>query len=139
MRSLSGWLPHALLCIFWWGLFGFLAKIGSSSVSPRGMQLLFTLGALPLVLVILARFRWRVETDRRGVAYGIANGVFAALGGTAYFAAMARGEASLVGPVTSLFPFITVVLAVAILHEKLNRAQMLGLVCALASVWLLSE
>lgn len=138
MSFMPAWLLHALLSIVWWGVFGFLAKVGSSGVSAYGMQVLFTVGALPLVLLILVRLRWRVETDRLGIAYGAANGVLAAFGGIAYFAAMARGEASLVGPVTSLFPLVTVVLAAVALKEKLNRVQMAGLVCALVSICLLS-
>ena len=138
MSFIPAWLLHALLCIFWWGVFGFLAKVGSSSITPSGMQVLFTMGALPLVLLIVVRLRWRVDTNRWGVAYGAANGIFAALGGIAYFAAMGRGEASLVGPVTSLFPLVTVVLAAVALKEKLNRVQLVGLACALVSICLLS-
>jgi len=41
------WLWYALLCIFWWGLWGFLSKIGSAAASPLQMQILFTLGMLP--------------------------------------------------------------------------------------------
>jgi uncharacterized membrane protein len=80
-----------------------------------------------------------VDTDRLGVLYGILNGVLAGLGGLAYFAAMEKGKASLVGPVTSLFPLLTVVLAVLILRERMNRIQIAGIVLGMISIVILSS
>src|SRR5215472_19080072 len=93
--------------MFWWGVFGFLAKLGSDRVSPSQMQILFTIGMLPLVAAAVWSAGMRVETDRLGVMYAVLIGVLAGLGGVAYFAAMEHGKASLVGPVTSLFPLLT--------------------------------
>ena len=42
------WLWYALLGVFFWGLWGFLSKIGSDTASPMQMQILFTLGMLSL-------------------------------------------------------------------------------------------
>jgi transporter family protein len=52
----------------------------------------------------------------------------------AFYAAMARGKASLVAPLTALFPLFTVVGAVLLLKEKLNRVQVLGLAMAVIAV-----
>jgi len=60
------------------------------------------------------------------------------LGLLAYYAAMQRGHASLVGPVTALFPLVTVVLAFVLLHERINRVQMAGVILALLSIFILS-
>jgi len=65
-------------------------------------------------------------------------GVFAALGLLAFFAAMKSGTASLVGPVTSLYPALTVALALIVLKEKVGKAQILGLILAIASIVILS-
>jgi transporter family protein len=138
MSRLPKWLLYALLCVFWWGIFGFLAKLGSNQVAPRQMQILFTGGMLPLAAAAFLSGRRRVDTDRTGVFYGILNGVLAGLGGLAYFAAMEKGKASLVGPVTSLFPLLTVVLAVLILHERMNRIQIAGIVLGMISIVILS-
>ena len=132
------WLTYALLCIFWWGIFGFLAKLGADSISARHMQILFTVGMIPLVILAFLRSNMKVDSDRLGATYGILNGVFAGLGGLAYFAAMESGQASIVGPVTSLFPLLTVVLAVLLLKERMNRVQVAGIVLALISISILS-
>ena len=135
---LAKWLRYALLCILWWGVFGFLAKLGSDRVSPVDMQILFTIGMLPLVIFAFLGAGRKVDTDRLGVTYGILTGVLAGLGGLAYFAAMESGKASVVGPVTSLFPLLTVLLAVILLKERMNRIQVAGVVLGLAAIAILS-
>jgi transporter family protein len=136
--SIPRWLRYAVLCIFWWGVFGFLAKLGSDRTSPEQMQILFTIGMLPLVAAAVWSARMKVETDRLGVFYAVLIGVLAGMGGVAYFAAMENGKASLVGPVTSLFPLLTVVLAVTFLKEKMNRIQVAGILLGLIAIAILS-
>jgi transporter family protein len=136
--SFPDWLIFALASIFWWGLFGFLAKIGSDQVSPAQLYLFFVIGMIPLVAVAMLRHRGKVETDKRGAGYGILNGVFSGLGLLAYYAAMEAGKASIVGPVTSLYPLVTVILALALLKERLNRVQKVGVGLAISSILILS-
>ena len=107
------WLGPALMAFVWWGLFGFLAKLGSADVNACDMQILFTAGSAPIAAYILLR-RLRMQSDQRGRVVGVAIGIVAGLGGIAYFAAMARGKASIVGPVTALFPLVTVLLAITL-------------------------
>jgi len=137
--SVSRWLVFALAAIFWWGLFGFLAKIGSDRVSPNQLYFFFVIGMSPLVAVVLWRHRGSVETDRRGATYGILNGVFSGLGLLTYYAAMEAGKASIVGPVTSLYPLVTVILALGLLRERLNLFQKVGVALAIFSILILSR
>ncbi len=136
-RHLWRWLPWALLGFFWWGLFGFVAKVGSADIDARDMQVLFTLGTLPLVIFILIR-RKGMRNNRKGRVIGLMIGLIAGLGNAAYFVAMSRGQASLVGPVTSLFPLVTVLLATLVLKERFNRVQAAGVVLAIISAVLLA-
>jgi transporter family protein len=132
------WLILSLGSIFWWGLFGFLAKIGSDQVSPQQLYLFFMIGMLPLVIVAILKQGGRLDIDRLGAGYGIVNGVFSGLGLLAYYAAMEAGKASIVGPVTSLYPLVTVILALALLKECLNRVQKIGVGLAISSIVILS-
>jgi bacterial/archaeal transporter family protein len=133
------WLFYALLCILSWGVWGGLAKLGADQMTPMQMQVLFTIGMFPVVLAALIQLRWKVEADRLGVTYGIMNGVFTGLGLLAYYAAMAKGKASIVGPVTALFPLLTVVLALVLLKERMNKVQTAGVFVALVSIFILSR
>jgi len=138
VKGLPKWLLYALLSLFWWGIFGFLGKIGSDRISAAQMQIFLTIGALPLVLGCIIRLDFKIATHKLGVTYAILMGVFAALGLLAFFAAMKSGTASLVGPVTSLYPALTVALALIVLKEKVGKAQILGLILAIASIVILS-
>ena len=107
------WLWFAILGMFWWGLWGFLSKVGSVSASPLQMQILFTLGMLPVALGMLVQMRWKVDRNGGGIA-------------------------SVVAPVTGLFPVLTVALAFLVLRERLNGVQMCGMLLALVSIAILS-
>src|SRR5713101_8717870 len=95
-RRLPAWLWYALLCIFWWGLWGFLSKIGSAAASPLQMQILFTLGMLPVAVGMLLHMRGKLDRDRIGISYGLLSGIATGLGTLGYFAALREQDASVV-------------------------------------------
>lgn len=137
-RRLPVWLWYALLGIFWWGLWGFLSKIGSGTASPLQMQILFTLGMLPVALAMLLQMRGKLDRDRGGVVYGLLCGIATGLGTLGYFAALHEQNASVVTPLTGVFPVLTVVLAFVVLRERLNKVQVGGMLLALAAIVILS-
>ncbi len=138
MVKLPRWLAYALLCMFVWGTWGFVAKLGADRISPRPLQVLATAGAIPLALLALVQRRMRLEKDARGITYGILNGVLSGIGLIAYYAAASRGKVSVVGPVTSLFPLLTVILAFIFLRERLNRLQVAGVALSLVAIAIFS-
>lgn len=131
------WLICAIIALFWWGIFGFLGKVGSDRISPSQMQIFFTLGMIPVALVCAFRLKFRIATEKLGVGYSLLMGIIAALGSLAFFAAMKSGNASLIAPATSLYPALTVILAVVFLKEKLNKVQLIGLILALVAIVIL--
>jgi len=137
-RHVPLWLRYALLCIFWWGLWGFLSKIGSATANPLQMQILFTLGMLPVAMGMLLQMRGRLDRDRAGVSYGLLSGVATGLGTLGYYAALREQNASVVTPLTGVFPVLTVVLAFVVLRERLNRVQIGGMLLALAAIVILA-
>jgi transporter family protein len=138
IKVLPKWLVYSLLATLWWGIFGFLGKVGADRISPAQMQIFFTIGMVPVAIVCVLRLRFKIATSKRGLSYSVGMGIFAALGSLAFFGAMKTGRASLVAPVTSLYPALTVLLALIILKEKLNKVQALGLILAMGSIVILS-
>jgi uncharacterized membrane protein len=102
------------------------------------MQILFTLGMLPIAIGMLAQMRGKLDRDRAGITYGLLCGIATGVGTLGYFAALREQNASVVTPLTGVFPVLTVVLAFAILRERLNKVQMVGMLLALASIVILS-
>jgi len=93
---------------------------------------------LPVAFGMLLQMRGRLDRNPGGAAFGILSGFFTGLGALGYFAALRQQDASVVTPVTGLFPLLTVVLAFIVLRERLNKVQMGGIVLALASIVILS-
>ncbi|HEY1270361.1 MAG TPA: EamA family transporter [Terriglobales bacterium] len=138
IERFPAWLLYALLCVFWWGLWGFLSKVGSASATPMQLQILFTLGMIPVALAMLVRMGWKLDRNPGGLTYGILSGVATGLGVLGYYAAMRVQDASVVTPVTGLFPLLTVLLALVVLRERLNKVQWGGIALAVASIVILS-
>lgn len=136
---LPKWLLYAILALLWWGVFGFLGKVGSDRISPSQMQFFFTIGMLPVGLLCAYRLKFKIAANQRGVVYSLLMGILSALGCLAFFAAMKSGQASLIAPATSLYPGLTVALAVLFLKERLNKVQLVGLVVAMVSIVILSR
>jgi bacterial/archaeal transporter family protein len=135
---IPAWLWYSLIGIFLWGLWGFLSKIGADTASPVQMQILFTLGMLPVAGAMLLHTRTKLDRNLGGICYGLLCGVATGAGTLGYYAALRHQSASVVTPVTGLFPVLTVVLAFVLLRERLNKVQIAGMLLALASVVILS-
>jgi len=117
------------------------SKISSDGVDANSNQVFFTFGLLPLILMVWRSSRTRATErgSRVGIAWAFFTGILGGTGNIAFFHALRiGGEASIVAPVTALFPLVTVILAVTLLHERIGTAQKIGLVLALVAIYLLS-
>jgi transporter family protein len=130
----SKWFWYSLLCVACWGGWTILAKLGSNEISAEASQFLFAWGMLPVAVVLLAGRRFKVEKNTKGIIYSLANGVLAAIGGWALFAAYRTGgNTAVITVVTGMYPLFTVVLAMLVLHERLTKLHIMGLAFAAAA------
>ncbi len=133
------WFWFSLICILCWGGWALLAKIGSREIPAQPMQFLFTLGSVPVAVVLIILRRFHLEKNVKGITYGLLNGVLSGIGGLALFAAYhTNGNTSVITAASALYPMITVLLAVIFLKEKLNKTQILGLGFAAAAIVIFS-
>jgi transporter family protein len=142
-KRLPTWLLWSLLTIVLWGTWGLVSKIASAGVDAYMNQLLYTAGLAPLMVFVA----WTVHGEKRekklnrgaGVFWAFLTGILGGVGNIAFFQALVKGgKASVVAPVTALFPMVTVLLALLFLEEKLGRTQWLGLALAFAAIYMLS-
>ena len=71
--------------------------------------------------------------------WALAVGFFLGLGNLTVLAAYARGKASIITPLTALYPVVTVPLVVIFLHEKVGTREWIGIGFSLAAVVALSR
>jgi transporter family protein len=134
-----GWQVYAAVALVVWGFWGYLPKQALRTLDPRSILVLEGLGGVLVAAAMLASRGFRVQPDAPGALAAIATGV-CGLGGAYFFLlALERGKASVVVPFTSLYPLVTLVLSVVLLHEHPSRANLVGIVFAVAAVVLLSR
>lgn len=141
LAGMPAWLVYSLLTIFLWGAWGAVSKVVSSDVDANTNQIYFTVGLLPLMLLLFPAARRKAAGERRGAGIGWAfiTGILGGAGNIAFFRALSTGgKVSIVAPATALFPLVTVILAVTILRERLSRYQVAGFLLALVAIYLLS-
>jgi|SRR5881394_577632 len=130
------WLLHSVLTVLFWGVWGFIPrKLGD--ISPEQSQVLSILGLLPVIVVLAAR-RARLGGTRRqrGILLAFAAGFIGCAGNLFFYRLLHAGQsAATVVPLTSLYPLLTVLLAVLVLKEKLLAVQVAGVVVALVSIY----
>jgi uncharacterized membrane protein len=80
----------------------------------------------------------RISGGKSVTRYTVLTGLLGGLGNIAFFVALAKGNASVIVPLTSLSPMVTVLVGVMVLKERMRWFQYVGLVLALIAMYLLS-
>ncbi|NIK58924.1 DMT family transporter [Kribbella shirazensis] len=91
-----------------------------------------------LTVAPIAVRRDRLRMERRTALLAIASGVLGTSAIAAFLFASREQALSVAVVLTSLYPAVTVLLGLTVLHERLSLRQALGLLCAAATVVLVS-
>ncbi len=123
----SPWLVYALAPIFLWGSAALLQKLSTEDISAELATCWFLAAFVPIAVVILATrpIRWSLSAD--------AWLLVAALG-----AHRNQGKASIVTPLSGLYPLVAIPLAVLVLGEQVVPREWAGIALALAAALALS-
>ena len=130
------WLRWTVLALLSWGVWAIMAKLIGDALSGAHNQALSTLGILPVMLAIAVSKRFSAPGNRvRGILYALAAGAISCLGNVVYYDALSRGgKAALIVPLTALYPLTTILLAMLLLKERLNRIQVGGVLVSLIAI-----
>src|SRR5688572_19115482 len=136
-RRRSAWLVYTLIAIVLWGGWGIVSKLAERELPPASIQVISTIGVvLPILLLLVSP---RIRQGKSFFAGGLAafcTGLCGSIGNLALLLSFKQGgEASVVLPLTSMFPLVTIVLAVLLLRERINLIQGLGIVMALIAFY----
>jgi len=136
-------VPHrslifALLAFAFWGLWSLTNKIVVNKIGA-GNVFGFYVVSTTIVPLIYIRYRRTDESSKVDSSWidwvagasGLALNVF---GTFAFTFALSMGLASLVVPVSSAYPIVTVVAALLLLHERLNWVQVGALACVIVGI-----
>ncbi|MGC1359608.1 MAG: DMT family transporter [Silvibacterium sp.] len=132
------WFWYAVVTLVAWGIVGLLQKLSTNYISAESSLIWLVVGFL-LLEPLLYPGKAVLHYSAWNLTWALLSGVLNAVGAWALFAAMkSGGKASIVAPLTALYPLVVIMLVPFILHESITRLQVVGVVCALIAVVLLS-
>lgn len=91
---------------------------------------------LVFVIVLLGRQAWRVPRDALLPAIGV--GSLDMVGNLAFILATQAGALAITVVLASLYPVVTILMAIAILRERMTRFHAVGIAAAMAAIWLIA-
>jgi transporter family protein len=137
---MSTWLLLSIVALIFWGLSGVTQKLSTNDISFGRSFLWFSLAFALMSVAIagLVRLDWRVPPML--ILLAALGGLLNGLGALTSFAALERGgRASVVIPLISIYPLLSIAGAWLLLGERLTARQLAGVVCALAAAILLAQ
>lgn len=136
---LSTWLIYALLPIFLWGVAALLQKISTNYASSELSTVWFLAASIPIaLLIILTRpMNWSI-TGRTWMLLLLLGFLLGLGNATVLLAYGSGGKASIVTPLSGLYPALSVPLAIGIFGETVTKWEWRGIVLSLAAIVALS-
>lgn len=138
MPATLQWLPAAIMSLLCFGLWGYTSKLSVNSIDPKSALLFQAAGFAMVGIITLLLLKFRPETVTKGVAFAITSGLLSGIGCLFFFVATSKGKVSTVVTLTALYPIITIGLAYFLLKESISARQGVGILFALAAIYLLS-
>ena len=135
---MESWVVYGVLCLVFWGLWGFVLKLAYSNLPWTETYFLSTLASFIVMLVLISYYRAIPSSLNTYSVTALIAGVFGGAGYIFFVKALEHGRASVVIPLTALYPAVTAIIALIILREKISLYQGIGIVLAIAAAILLS-
>ena len=132
------WLLYGLLTLILWGIWGFILKIATQYVEWYQYYTYGTIIPIILSIALIYIYRGSLAIGSREFTVVILASLAGSLGYITFVIALKYGSASVIVPLSALYPAITAILAYLFLKEKLMTHQWLGIALAVLSIILLS-
>ncbi len=135
-------LFSALATVVSWGGGTICDKLAVRDLSPQGLLLLRSLIAATVIAIwggAAGLFGEIATASLAPVAWVVAGSLLSQVFGQfMYYRALKVAPVSQVVPVTATYPLVTVALAILLLGEKMTGAKLLGVVCIVVGIVLVS-
>ncbi len=133
-------LLGGLALLLLWGVWGITSKL---AVREVGLQIVIwsqvaSLALFPLYFVFFKDLL-PLKISATGVGFAFISGLLGTAGALVLYLLLRDAPASVVIPISALYPIITVLLAAVFLQEALTVTRIAGVILGAAAVWLLSS
>ena len=129
--AFSAWMMYGLIALVIFGVACITMKFSTRHISDELSTIFYTVGYILLAIVIIAAgsVEWNISMKNWGL--GILVGLSLNGATLTLFGAYRWGKASIVTPLTALYPLVTVLLAGLILKEHFDTAKVVAIGLAL--------
>lgn len=135
---MAPWLIMAACCVGTWGVWGFLAKLTTSrGVHPLALSAVSSITGAVVTWIAIFFIQPPFARGGGNLLMALLTGICGSLGGIAFFFALGYGRASIIVPLSSLYPAITILLSLIFLGERPTPLQGVGVFFALVASILL--
>lgn len=121
-----------------WGFLSFLSKIAVSTIDPYIFLFLYLIVSVLISLPFYFKYRIKKQIQTKYYIYPILAGFFEIIGITTFLVGLTFIPLSLLVPAGSTFVMIPVVLSIIFLKERPRKFQLVGIICAISGVTVLS-
>jgi uncharacterized membrane protein len=133
-EAFSGWLVYALAPIALWGVAGLIQKVATGDVAAEAATFWFLAAFIPLGVALYARERFGWDLPARAWLLVALQGAAYGLGNLSLLAAFRNGgKASVVAPLSGLYPVVTIPLVIVLFGESVGPREWAGVALALAA------
>jgi bacterial/archaeal transporter family protein len=136
---IAAWLGFTFLALLCFGIVGLLQKLSTDLISAEAALVWLIVGFLLLEPFVYPG-KMLFQFSARSVAFVFLAGILNSLGSWAILAAMKNGgKASVVVPLTAVYPMVVCIIAPFVLHEHISVMQGIGIACGLGAIFLLAS
>ena len=133
------WVIFAIIATTMWGLGSFFGKIALMRDIPYRVYFFEGIGTITVLTSLIIFKRQEIFTDFTVNPYALLMGLTWGIGTIIFIIALQPAKLSALVPLTAVYPAVTVILGVIVLHERLDLREILGILFAIVTVVLLSK
>ncbi len=126
------------LAIFGWGVGTYFDKLAVGIIGPKTVFVVYLSAGIMTLLYFLLAGEALPLGPQKGILMALIAGTLISIGGIGFYTALQKENVSLIVPFAALYPAITVILGVMLLHEKIKLVNAAGIVLAIIAGVLLA-
>ena len=131
------WFLLGLLAIILFGIGSFLGKIASNTdISPR-VYFFEAIGTLTVFTTFFFIKKSEILSGFTVNYYAIGMGLCWGIGTILFIFALENSKISIISTLTALYPAVTIILAYLFLAERLDTREIVGVLLAMAAIFLI--
>ncbi len=133
------WLILSFCTLIGWGLWGVFIKIASKTLEWYQTFILGTGVSIIFSIILYSTYKPDINIVNKGSLFAILSTIVSSIAFITFYLAMQKKSASIIVPLTSLYPAVTVILSFLFLKEKITLSQFIGIIFAIIAVVLISK